>query len=113
MCRIISRNPGTVLRVGTFNYRGMTTEMKKTAVATDMEHFEMEAMFIQETHMKGNGVMDIRSNSGKYFTLYYNGVKVNNAGGTKNVGGVGIFVKNGYKVNFKEITEMICMVTNA
>ncbi len=88
MCRIISRNPGTALQMGTFNCRWMTTEMKKTAVATDMEHFKMEVMFIQETHMKGSGVMDIRSNSGKEFTLYYNGIEDNNVGGTKNVGGV-------------------------
>ena len=90
----------------------MITEKKKIDVATDMEHFKMEEMFIQETHIKGSGVMDIRSNSGKEFTLYYNGVEENsNGGGTKSVGDVGIMVKEGYKVNFKEITDRICMIT--
>ncbi len=40
----------------------------------------------------------------------HDGVEDNNGGGTKHVGGVGILVKKGYLVNFKKITEMICMI---
>lgn len=37
-------NPGTCLRVGTFNVRGMKTEIKMTHVAFDMKNYKMEKL---------------------------------------------------------------------
>ena len=93
------------LKIGTFNVRGLKSDLKKTALATDVNKFKLTAAAIQETHLTGNGLIEITSKEGKSFELYYGG------GNDKGEGGVGIIVRKGIKVEFQEFTDRICAIT--
>ena len=63
-------------------------------------------MILQETHMKGNGIQTLTSTTGEKCYLYYSGHK------NKSINGVGIVVETKSKVNFRPISDRICMLTN-
>ena len=63
-------------------------------------------MGIQEHHLKGTGVIEIRSKDDKdTYELFYTGPD------DKRHHRVGIIVRKDLKVDYKEITEKICVVT--
>ena len=69
-----SGNKRNLLKVGSFNIRGINSDLKKCNLATDMERYKLDVLAIQETHIKGNqdiGVETLTSEQGKKFTFYY------------------------------------------
>ena len=109
MCRIHQRKGGNALRIGTFNTRGLKTDIKINGLATDMEFFKIDALAIQETHLTGSGIKSATTANGKKFNLFYGGIKEDE--GRSWIGGVGIMVREGIKAEFKEVSDRICMIT--
>ena len=46
------RNKRHTINIGTFNIRGAKQNLKKCHIATDMEHYKMDVLAIQETHIE-------------------------------------------------------------
>ena len=100
---------GTNLRVGTFNCRGIKQELKKKNILHDLECYKLDILTLQETHLKGTGVISITTNSGKQYDFYYGGIDENTKGRIN--GGVGIIIDKDLKAEFKPVTDRICMAT--
>ena len=84
--------------IGSFNCQGLATSMaKRRMIADDFEKYNLTALMLQETHLKGYGVLTIKSSSNKEYMLYYSG----NA--EKSDCGVGIAVPSNRKVTFSPI----------
>lgn len=49
------------LRFGTFNVRGMQQEFDKQNLADDMKKYGMHFLAVQETHLKGNGSITLKT----------------------------------------------------
>ena len=65
MYRITQRSEETHIRIGTFNTQGLKSDIKLQHAAEDMEHFKIDVLAIQETHITGNGVRTVKTTSGK------------------------------------------------
>ncbi len=100
---------GTSLRVGSFNVRGLQQDIKRENILFDLECYHLDIITLQETHLKGTGVVTIATQSGKQFNFYYGGIDENQKG--KINGGVGIIISKELKAEFKPVTERICMAT--
>ena len=103
MKRKTSRTNGTILHIGTLNARGLLRNEKLQQAAEDMTQYKMDAMTIQETHLKGTGVTKVKAHSGEKYVLYHTGtVKDSNHG-------VSIMVKENIKLDFEVVSENICI----
>ena len=51
------------LRVASYNVNGMSVECKRKEVLADMRKGKLDVLGVQETHMKGCGVMDCMEGS--------------------------------------------------
>ena len=72
----------------------------KKQIADDMHTYKIDIMGIQEHHLKGSGVIEIRSTDNKdTYELFYTGPNDNKHHG------VGIILRKDLKVDYKEITE--------
>ena len=59
------------MRIATFNVRGISLEDKKHNLATDFKKYRLDALCIQETHLKGTGLEEFKGKLGnkvKFFT---------------------------------------------
>ena len=93
-------------QIGTFNCQGLvTSKMKQRMLADDFEKYKMTALAVQETHLKGYGVLTLRSTTNKEYLLYYSGHK------TKSENGVGIILPSTKKVTFTPINDRLCQIT--
>ena len=55
-------------RIATFNCQGLvTSDAKKRLLADDFEEYQLTMMAVQETHMKGTGLITLKSSSNKQF----------------------------------------------
>ncbi len=109
MCIRTQRKQGTALRVGSFNCRGIKQDLKKSNILQDLESYKIDILAVQETHLKGEGAIEIKSTTGNNYKFYYGGIDSNQKG--KVNGGVGIIVNQDFKTEFKCITERICIAT--
>ena len=92
--------------IGSFNCQGIaTSEVKCRLLADDFERHKLSILAVQETHLKGDGVVELLSMSDKRYKLYYSGHK------TKSEDGVGFIVERDRKVTFDPISERICKLT--
>ncbi len=89
--------------------RGTKTDIKLSHATTDMERFKITTLTIQETQLTGSGIRTIKTKFGNNFDLYHGDGDIKDKDG--GIGGVGIMVKAGIKVEFKEVTDRICMIT--
>ena len=94
-----------IQKIGTFNCQGLLSTSKQQTLADDFARYNMTVLCVQETHMKDYGALNMKTNDGKNYLLYYSGHK------SKSVNGVGIIVDANRKVNFEPISDRICMIT--
>ena len=63
-----------IQNIGSFNCQGLVTSIaKRRMVADDFEKYNMTALLLQETHLKGYGVLTLKSSTNKEYLLYYSG----------------------------------------
>ena len=91
--------------IGTFNAQGLLSKTKQMLLADDFLKYNMKALMIQETHMQGNGLIDIKSTEGNTVRLYYSGHN------KKSTQGVGIMVHPNTKCEFLPVSSRIMMLT--
>ncbi len=71
-----------------------------------MQKYKLDILGVQEHHMKGTGVIDIKSSDNKnVYEFYYTGPKENQHHG------VGIVAKKELFADYKPISDRICMAT--
>ena len=92
------------MRIATFNVRGISLEEKKLSLATDFKKYKLDALCIQETHLKGTGLEEFKGKLGNRVKFYFTGSEDNR------YHGVGIVVDADRKVLFKRINDRICYV---
>ncbi len=109
MCITTQRTSGKALRVGNFNCRGIKQELKKCNILQDLEHYRLDILAVQETRLKGEEVINIKSQIGNTCNFYYGGIDANHKG--KVNGGVGSIINKELKAEFKQITDRICLAT--
>ena len=100
-----SKNNKDVQKIGTFNCQGLLSLSKQQRIADDFARYKMAFLCVQETHLKGYGALNIKSNDGKEYLLYYSGHQ------SKSVNGVGFIVDANRKVDFEPISDRICKIT--
>ena len=94
------------LTTGSLNARGSRGKVKQTQIADDMQKYKVAILGIQETHMKGTGVIDITTSDKKErYEFYYTGPFDNTNHG------VGIVTRKDLQAEYKSITERSCMAT--
>ena len=94
------------LIVGSLNARGIRKEKDQKQLADDMQTYKIDIMGIQEHHLKGTGVIEIRSKENKdTYELFNTGPNDNKHHG------VGIIVRKDLKEDYKETTENIYVAT--
>ena len=92
--------------IGSFNCQGLaTSEVKYRLLADDFERKRLSILEVQETHLKGHGVIELMSMSDKQYKLHYSGHK------TKSENGVGFISERDRKVTFDPISDRICKLT--
>ena len=88
------------LIMGSLNATGIRAEKDQKQIADDMQTYKPGIMRIQGHHLKGTGVIEIRSTDNKdTYELFYTGPN------DSKHHGVGIIVRKGLKADYKEITE--------
>ena len=75
-------------------------------LASDMEHYKVDNLAVQETHLRGNGdieVESITSNTGTKYDFYYS-IQDQSQNNIKNreIGGIGFIVRKDLNVHFKK-----------
>ncbi len=94
------------LCIGSLNVRGIKEESEQTKLADDMQKYRLEILGIQEHHMKGTGVINIKTSDRKNeYEMYYTGPTVNK------YHGVGIVIKKDFQAEFDKISDRICVAT--
>ena len=91
--------------IGTFNVQGLLSPVKQMMIADDFLKYGLKALMIQETHMQGNGFLDMKATNGKKVRLYYSGHK------TKSIHGVGIVVDMNTKCEFQPVSSRLMVLT--
>ena len=89
----------TAKRFGTFNCQGLLNPTKLTMLKNDFEKYQLHILTIQEIHMKGTGIVTLKSNNNKNLNLFYSGHE------EKSINGVGIIVSSNHKSNFKPVVS--------
>ena len=101
-----TKNIQKLHRIGSFNCQGIvTSDVKRRLIADDFERYNMSALSIQETHLKGYGMLNLLSSKNEEYHLYYSGNP------NKSENGVGILLKPSRNVTFTPINDRICYVT--
>ena len=100
-----TNNKVNLKNIGTFNAQGLLSKTKQMLLADDFYKYNLQALMLQETHMKGNGVLDIKSTTGKTVRLYYSGHK------ERSSQGVGILVEPTTDCDFTPISSRLMMLT--
>ena len=95
----------TKLTIGTFNVRGIIQEIDKNRLADDMDKYNLDILGIQETHLRDNGIINITSQKGNKYTMFYNGPADHSHHGTA------IVTKECMTPEFKAVNERICKLT--
>ena len=91
--------------IGTFNCQGILEPSKQRSIVEDFIKYKLSILCVQETHLKGNGILELPKTNNKQLYLYYSGHK------NRSIHGVGIIVNSKEKVSFKPISERICQLT--
>ena len=95
-----------LLTVGSLNVRGIRKTSDQTVLADDMQRYKVDILGVQERHLKGSGVINIRSSDNKdEYKLYYTGPQDNKHHG------VGILAKKDLLAEYKKISDRTCMAT--
>ena len=80
--------------------------IEKRKIPDDMQTYKIDIMGIQEHHLKGTGVIEIRCKDRKdAYEIFSTGPNDNKHHG------VGITARKDLKADYKEITEKICVAT--
>eukprot|EP00794_Sanderia_malayensis_P010172 gene10172-11213_t len=102
MCRITQRERW--MTTGSLNVRGIKKETEREDLANDMWKYKIAILGVQEHHLKGNGLTQIRTSDRKgVYDLYYTGPENNKHHG------VGIAIRTDLKAYFQRITDRICL----
>ena len=88
------------MKIATFNINGILTDFKRASIATDIEHYKIDILAIQETHLRGTGILEI----GNKHTLHYTGPEDHSHHG------VGFIVKNNSNTTFIKVSDRICCI---
>lgn len=100
MCKF---SQATTLTVGSLNVRGVKSKKYQNELADDMRKYGIDLLGIQESHLKGTGLIDIKTSDGKEtYELFYTGKETNTHHG------VGIVAKKDLGAEFKEISDRAC-----
>ena len=92
-------------KIGTFNCQGtLASAAKQQMLVNDFELYKMSPLAVQETHIKGYGIMKLTSNTSKTYILYYSGSQ------NKSENRVGIILPSDVNAEFDPICEKICKV---
>jgi exonuclease III len=77
-----------------------------------MVEYKVAILAVQETHLQGEGVINLTSETGNTFNLYYSGCDSTKTGdgGGRNNHGVGIITSNELNAKFTSISQRICMI---
>ena len=94
-----------IAKFATFNVQGLLSKTKQMLLADDFLAYNLNALMIQETHLKGQGVLELKSSTGKQVRLYYSGNEKNSSNG------VGIIVPPETNCNFLPISDRLIMLT--
>ena len=92
-------------RYATFNCQGLNNNIKKSNLAEDFLHHKLTVMMIQETHIKGEGIYEIKSSNGTILNMFNSGHKSTSYGGT------GFIASGDSKATFNPISERISTLT--
>ena len=93
-------------RFATFNCQGLKNITKQRLIADDFVKCNLVAMIIQETHIKSNGIHEMKSTDYKTTLHLYN-----SGHESKSIRGVGILIRSNSKVIFTPICDRICIMT--
>ena len=96
------------LKVGSLNCRGLKGEGGKTKrihLAEDMQKYKLDILAIQETHTEGIDPEEIKTSDNKSIYMIYHSTATE-----KNRAGTAIIVRKGTNVNFRAITDRICIM---
>ena len=97
------------MRVATWNLRGIKSEEKLQDLADDFHQYGVDALGVQETHLRGTGSIDLPiPTNGKpdnQYTIYYTGPE------DSSHHGVGIIIKKECNAIFKRVNNRICYIT--
>ena len=94
------------LNVGTLNVRGCKARYQKQIVANDALNYDLAILGLSETHIKGNGLEEIRAfQKDKYheYLMYYTGSDNNKHHG------VGLLINKELDPSFMRISDRICV----
>ena len=100
-----NQNTQEDLRIATYNCQGLRSKENQVLLADDFQNYKMAALCVQETHMVGYGIEKLTTSDGKPLHLYYSGNK------EKHTNGVGILIDAYRKVDFKPVSDRICLIT--
>ena len=101
------RTNGIPFKVGTFNCRGLRTDIKQKQLANDVRAYHLDALAVTETHLAAEGIKQIKSTNGHIYNFYNAGITDNN----RSVGGVGIVIPLDTNAYFKRYSDRICSAT--
>ena len=92
-------------RLGTLNCQGLLNPIKLKTLVNDIAKYNLHFLTVQETHMKGSGMIELKSPTNETIHFFYSGHK------DKSINGVGVLVNSKYKAEFKPISDRMCMLT--
>ena len=93
------------INVGSFNVRGCIGEYQQQTLINDIERYRIQICGIQETHLNGNGIFQIKpniENSKNNYVFYHVNEDINSHHG------VGLIVNKQLNPSFKKISDRIC-----
>lgn len=100
------------MKLSTFNCQGLLSKYKQQQLASDFNRYNLDFLLLQETHLKNQGVLELRcgdeNTKSRLLNLYYCGSSDN-----KSQHGVGFLVDKSRKVCFKPINDRICTMTTS
>ena len=107
MCHITSKNiRKTKIKVGSLNVRGLKQNVKENQLADNMRRYDLDILAIQETHLTGTGVKEIKTSDGRQaYDLFYTGSD------TQSHHGIGIICDTSLDKKFERVSDRICKVT--
>ena len=93
-----------LLNIGTLNCRGLyNNNLKERQISQDMIDYKLDFLCVQETHIRGKGIIELDSFKYNKYKLYYSGLDESDK--TRNFTGVGIICKPDFKCNFTAVSD--------
>ena len=92
-----------MIKIATLNVQGLNKPQKQKLMADDFIENKLFCLLIQETKIKKIDTINLYSSSNKKLILY------NSGHNTKSEKGVGIVVEENTKLEFKAVSERICL----